>query len=91
MRKIDTRFAEERTQPGRHDPGVGAKSASRRRLRTSEALADYGVETILWLVPLSGVLVWVALALLGAGFLGTVIRRRGWPMTRVIGGGSRAT
>ena len=60
-------------------------------LRTSEVLADYGVETILPLVPLSGVLVWAALACLGAGFLGTVIRRRGFPMTRVIGGGPRAT
>jgi uncharacterized protein involved in response to NO len=60
-------------------------------LRTSEALADYGVETILRLVPLSGVLVWTALACLGAGFLGTVIRRRGSPMIRVIGGGPRAT
>jgi len=60
-------------------------------LRTSEALADYGVEAILWLVPLSGVLVWVALACLGAGVLGTAIRRRGWPMTRIIGGGPQAT
>jgi hypothetical protein len=48
-------------------------------LRTSEALADYGVETILRLVPLSGVLVWTAQACLGASFLGTVIRRRGPP------------
>jgi hypothetical protein len=60
-------------------------------LRTSEALADYGVEAILWFLPFSGALVWVALACLGAGFVGTVIRRRGWPMTRVIGGGPRAT
>ena len=43
--------------------------------QTSEALADYGVEAILRLV-LSGVLMWTALACLGAGFLGTVIRRR---------------
>jgi len=49
-------------------------------LRTAEALADYGFEAILQLVPLSGVLVWVALACLGAGFLGTVIRRRGAPL-----------
>ena len=46
-------------------------------LRTGEALADYGFETILRLVPLSGALVWVALACLGAGFLGTATRRRG--------------
>jgi hypothetical protein len=59
-------------------------------LRTSEVLADYGVEAILGLLPFSGGLVWVALACLGAGFVGTVIRRRGSPMTRVIGDGPRA-
>jgi hypothetical protein len=59
-----------------------------RPLPTSEALAQR-VETILR--SLSGVLVWTALACLGAGFLGTVIHRQGSPMTRVIGGGPRAT
>ena len=34
--------------------------------RTAEVLADYGLEAVLPLVPLSGVLVWVALACLGA-------------------------
>jgi hypothetical protein len=54
-------------------------------LRTAEALADYGFEAVLRLVPLSGALVWVALACLGAGFVGAA-RRRSRPMTRVIGG-----
>ena len=60
-------------------------------LRTTVALADYGLEVIPPLVPLSDAFVWVALACLGAGCLGAVIRRRSWPMTRVIGGGPRAT
>jgi hypothetical protein len=46
-------------------------------LRTAEILADYGFEGVLPLVPLSGTLVWVALACLGAGFLGAAIRRSG--------------
>jgi hypothetical protein len=59
-------------------------------LRTAEVLADRGLEAVLALVPLSGALVWVALACLGAGFVGAV-RRRGRPMTRVIGGGPGRT
>jgi hypothetical protein len=55
-------------------------------LRTAELLADYGLEWILRLVPISGVLVWIALACLGGGFVGAILRR-GRPMTRVIGGG----
>jgi hypothetical protein len=45
-------------------------------IRTAEVLADYGLEAVLLLVPLSGVLVWTALACLGVGVLGAV-RRRG--------------
>ncbi|HWC05102.1 MAG TPA: hypothetical protein VHF87_20300 [Methylomirabilota bacterium] len=44
-------------------------------LRTAEALADYGLAAVLPLVPFSGVLVWMALACLGAGFLGASRRR----------------
>jgi uncharacterized protein involved in response to NO len=59
-------------------------------LRTSEALADYGALALLRLVPLSGVLVWVALGCLGVSLAG-VLRRRDRPMTRVIAGGPGAT
>lgn len=53
-------------------------------LRSAEALADYGGEAVLPWVPLSGGLVWVALACLAANLLGA-IRARGRPMTTVIG------
>ena len=43
--------------------------------RTAEVLADYGLEAVLPLVPLSGVLVWVALACLGANVLGVMCHR----------------
>ena len=44
-------------------------------IRTAEVLADYGLEAVLPLVPLSGVLVWVALACLGANVLGAMCHR----------------
>jgi hypothetical protein len=43
--------------------------------RTAEVLADYGLEAVLPLVPLSGVLVWIALACLGASALGAMRQR----------------
>jgi hypothetical protein len=43
--------------------------------RTAEVLADYGLEAVLPLVPLSGMLVWVALACLGANVLGAMCHR----------------
>jgi uncharacterized protein involved in response to NO len=46
-------------------------------LRMLEAAADYGLEAVLRLAPLSGILVWVALASLAAGFLGAMRRRSG--------------
>jgi hypothetical protein len=45
-------------------------------IRTAEILADYGLEAVLPLVPLSGVLAWIALACLGAGILGAMRHRR---------------
>ena len=45
-------------------------------IRTAEVLADYGREAVLPLVPLSGVLVWMALACLGANVLGAICHRR---------------
>jgi len=43
--------------------------------RTAEVLADYGLEAVLPLVPLSGVLVWIALACLGVSVLGAMRHR----------------
>jgi hypothetical protein len=57
-------------------------------IRTAEVLADYGLEAVLPSVPLSGVLVWTALACLAVGVFGVM-----WPpgrrMTRVIRAGAR--
>jgi hypothetical protein len=55
-------------------------------LRTAEVLADYGLPAVLALVPLSGALVWAALAALAACLLET-IRRQSQAMTGVIGAG----
>jgi hypothetical protein len=44
-------------------------------IRTAEVLADYGLEAVLPLVPLSGVLVWIALACLAASVLGATGHR----------------
>lgn len=44
--------------------------------RTAEVLGDHGVEAVLPLVPLSGVLVWIALGCLGANVLGAMCHRR---------------
>jgi hypothetical protein len=56
-------------------------------LRTAEVLADYGLDVVLGLVPLSGPLVWTAVAALAASLLGA-IRRRRRAMTAVIGAGA---
>jgi hypothetical protein len=45
-------------------------------VRTAEVLADHGLEAVLPLVPLSGVLVWIALACLGATVIGAICHRR---------------
>lgn len=55
-------------------------------LRSAEVLADYGWEAILPWLPLSGVLVWVALACLAANLVGTLGPRwggRASPASRV--------
>jgi hypothetical protein len=43
--------------------------------RTAEILADYGLEAVLPLVPLSGLFVWIALACLGANVVGAMRHR----------------
>jgi hypothetical protein len=47
-------------------------------VRTAEAVADYGVIAVLPIVPLSGVLVWLALGCLAVSVLGAA-RRPGRP------------
>jgi hypothetical protein len=44
-------------------------------LRTAEVLADYGLDAVLPLMPLSGLLVWIALACLAASVLGARCHR----------------
>jgi hypothetical protein len=53
-------------------------------VRSTETLADYGLGGALSIVPLSGVLVWIALACLALSLLGAD-RVGDRLMTRVIG------
>jgi hypothetical protein len=46
-------------------------------VRTAEVLADYGAIGVLPIVPLSGVLVWLALGCLAANLLGAARRPGG--------------